>query len=161
MKAFHTKLYLSDVLQEREAQIDLKKRRDEQDKAIEEGWLENDRVKMEEYDRRMQERLEELHARKHETARVVKQQLYDFKQQYIKRVKEEMLEGELVKRKARQELELEKQKELERRKRQAKTREELTQANEALKRYNDELKRKEREEEERQAAYALKKERLD
>ena len=149
MKAFHTKLYLSDVLQEREAQIDLKKRRDEQDKAIEEGWLENDRVKMEEYDRRMQERLEELHARKHETARVVKQQLYDFKQQYIKRVKEEMLEGELVKRKARQELELEKQKELERRKRQAKTREELTQANEALKRYNDELKRKEREEEER------------
>jgi len=27
VKAFHTKLYMSDVLQEREAQIDLKKRR--------------------------------------------------------------------------------------------------------------------------------------
>jgi len=79
----------------------LKKRREEQDKAIEEGWMENDRVKMDEYDKRMEERLAELHARKHETARVVKQQLYDFKQQYIKRVKEEMLEGELVKRKAR------------------------------------------------------------
>lgn len=101
VKAFHTKLYLSDVLQEREAQIELKKRREEQDKAIEEGWMENDRVKMDEYDKRMEERLAELHARKHETARVVKQQLYDFKQQYIKRVKEEMLEGELVKRKAR------------------------------------------------------------
>jgi hypothetical protein len=53
--------------------LELKKRRDEQDKAIDEGWLENDKVKMDEYDRRMQERLEELHARKHETARVVKQ----------------------------------------------------------------------------------------
>jgi hypothetical protein len=147
VKAFHTKLYLSDVLQEREAQIELKKRREDQDKAIEEGWLENDKLKMDEYDKRMEERLQELHARKHETARVVKQQLYDFKQQYIKRVKEEMLEGELVKRKARQELEAERLKELERRKRQAKTREELTLANEDLKRYNEELKRKEREEE--------------
>ncbi len=69
---------------------------------------------MEEYDVRMQQRQEELYKRKHETAKVVKQQLYDFKQAYIKRVKEEMLEGELVKRKAREELEVERQKELER-----------------------------------------------
>lgn len=54
VKAFHTRMQLCDVIQEREAQIDLKKRREEQDKAIEEGWLENDKLKMEDFDLRMQ-----------------------------------------------------------------------------------------------------------
>lgn len=54
VKAFHTRMQLCDVIQEREAQIDLKKRREEQDKAIEEGWLENDKLKMEDFDFRMQ-----------------------------------------------------------------------------------------------------------
>ena len=72
VKAFHTKMYLCDVLQEREAQIELKKKRDEQDRQIEEGWIENDKIKMEDYDARMQKRLEEQYRRKHETATVVK-----------------------------------------------------------------------------------------
>ena len=55
---------MCDVLQERDAQIELKKRRAEQDKQLEEGWLQNDIVKMEEYDKRMQEQLEELYKRK-------------------------------------------------------------------------------------------------
>ena len=54
VKAFHTRMQLCDVIQEREAQIDLKKRREEQDKAIEEGWLENDKLKMEDFDLRLQ-----------------------------------------------------------------------------------------------------------
>lgn len=57
-------MLMCDVLQERDAQIELKKRRVEQDKQLEEGWLQNDIVKMEEYDKRMQERLEELYKRK-------------------------------------------------------------------------------------------------
>lgn len=60
-----------------------------------------------------------------------------------------MLEGELVKRKAREELELDRLKELERRKLQARTREELKKANEDLKLYNEDLRRKELEEEKR------------
>lgn len=154
-------MLLCDVVQEREAQIDLKKVKQQQDKAIEEGWLENDRIKMEEYDRRMQERAEQLQDRKQATAKVVKQQLYDFKQAYIRRVKEEMLEGELVKRKAREDLEQERLKELERRKAQARTRDEFKQANEELQRYNAEIKRRERAEEQKQQEYAVKKERLD
>jgi len=54
VKAFHTKLLLCDVIQEREAQQQLKKHREDQDKAIDEGWLENDRIKMEEFDNRQQ-----------------------------------------------------------------------------------------------------------
>jgi hypothetical protein len=57
-------MLMCDVLQERDAQIELKKRRLEQDKAVEEGWIQNDIVKMEEYDKRMQERLEEMYKRK-------------------------------------------------------------------------------------------------
>ena len=43
----------------------------------------------------------------------------EFKQEHIRKMKEELLEGELVKRKAKEELEVERLKDLERRKRQA------------------------------------------
>lgn len=160
-KAFHSRLLLCDVLQERDEQLEIRKRQAEQDRTVEEGWLENDRAKMEEYDRRMQAREEELQKRKQETAKVVKQQLHEFKHSYIRKIKEEMLEGELVKRRAREDLEAERLKELERRKRQAKTREELIKANEELKVYNASIKKRDQEEEAKQAEYALKKERLD
>ncbi len=57
-------MLLADVLQERDAQVDLKKRREEIDKHVEEGWVENDKLKMEDYDRKMQERLEDMYKRK-------------------------------------------------------------------------------------------------
>ena len=104
-------MLLCDVIQEREAQIELKKQRKEQDRAIEAGWLENDRLKLEEYDTRMQSRIEEAHRRKQDTAKVVKQQLYDFKRDHIRRLKEEALQGELVKRKVKEEVERERLKE--------------------------------------------------
>ena len=92
---------------------------------------------------------------------MVKQQLHEVKHSYIRKIKEEMLEGELVKRRAREDLEAERLKELERRKRQAKTREELIKANEELKVYNASIKKRDQEEDAKQAEYALKKERLD
>ena len=61
-----------DVLQERDAQIDLKQRRKEHDIHVEEGWVENDKLKMEDYDRKMHERLEQMYKRKQETAKVIK-----------------------------------------------------------------------------------------
>ncbi len=76
VKAFHSKMLMCDVLQERDAQIELKKRRKEQEVAIDEGWAENDKVKMEDYDKRMLERMEELYKRKQETAKVIKDQLH-------------------------------------------------------------------------------------
>ncbi len=121
----------------------MRKQREQLDRAIDEGWLENDKLKMEEYDARMQERAEEAAIRKIETAKVLKTQLVETKHAHIRRMKEEMLEGELVKRKAKEEIERERLKELERKKRQAKSREEFKQANEDLKRYNEGLRQKE------------------
>ena len=69
-------MMLCDVLQERDAQVDLKKRRKDQEKQVEEGWVDNDKLKMEDYDRKMHERLQEMYKRKQETAKVIKDQLY-------------------------------------------------------------------------------------
>jgi hypothetical protein len=128
-------MLMCDVLLERDAQLELKKRRLEQDKAIEEGWLQNDVAKMEEYDKRMQERMEEMYKRKQDTAKVVKDQLHQSKMTYIKKLKDEILEGELIKRKAREDLEAARIAELQRRAKQARTREDLDSANQDLKAY--------------------------
>lgn len=76
-------------------------------------------------------------------------------------MKEERLEGELVKRKAHTEIEIERRKENDRRNKQLKNRDDLNKANEQLKVYNGELKKKEKEEEKKQKEYAVQKERLD
>ena len=53
----------------------------------------------------MQERMEEMYKRKQETAKVIKTQLHQSKMNYIKKLKDDVLEGELIKRKAREDLE--------------------------------------------------------
>ena len=128
-------MLMCDVLQERDAQLELKKRRMEQDKAVEEGWLQNDVAKMEEYDKRMQDRMEEMYMRKQDTAKVIKDQLHQSKMTYIKKLKDDILEGELIKRKAREDLEAARIAELQRRAKQARTREDLDSANQDLKAY--------------------------
>jgi hypothetical protein len=80
---------------------------------------------------------------------------------HIKEYKEQMLEGELVKRKALEELEKDRIKEMQRKAKQARTREELDHANQELKAYKQELAKKEDEDRKRQENYAQQKERVD
>lgn len=72
-----------------------------------------------------------------------------------------MLEGEIIKRKAKEDLELEKQKEVERRIKQGKTREDFRKGNEELKEITLEQKKKEAEQLKRISEYALKKDRME
>jgi hypothetical protein len=90
---------------------------------------------MEEYDKRMQDRMEEMYKRKQDTAKVIKNQLHQSKMTYIKKLKDDILEGELIKRKAREDLEAARIAELQRRAKQARTREDLDSANQDLKAY--------------------------
>jgi hypothetical protein len=53
---------------------------------------------MEEYDVRMREKLEKEYNKKMENAKAISDQLDEFKLNFIKNLKEEMLEGELIKR---------------------------------------------------------------
>lgn len=102
-----------------------------------------------------------MYKRKQDTAKVIKDQLHQAKMNYIKKLKDEVLEGELIKRKARDDLEASRLAELERKAKQARTRDELDRANQELKAYKEEVKRKEEENERLQSEYAKKREQVE
>ena len=52
---------------------------------------------MDEYDTKIAKKEEEQHKKKHETAKVIKQQLFEFKVNTIKNIKNDILEGNLIK----------------------------------------------------------------
>lgn len=89
-----------------------------------------ERQKMVEYDERFREKLEKEYRKRQKNADNIGTQLDDFKMSYIKRLKEDELEGELIKKQVEEELEREKLKELERRKKAAKQKEDFKSANE-------------------------------
>jgi len=74
---------------------------------------------MSEYDERLREKLEKEYKEKMKNADNVKTQLEDFKMAFIKRIKEDELEGELIKKQVDEELEREREKEMLRRKKAA------------------------------------------
>ena len=76
-------------------------------------------------------------------------------------MKEEQLEGELIKKQVEEELEREKLRDIERKKRAAKTREDFKRANEELLALQSEMAIKEKEEEHRILEHAKKREALE
>lgn len=161
VKAFHSKMMLCDTLQEREAQKELKKKKEEIDKHIERQWIEQEQRNLQDFDIKTQKQLEQQYKKKMENAKVIKAQLYDFKVKAIKTFKEEQLEGELIKRQVVEDQQKARQAELEKKLAAARTRQEFKKANDDLQAYNAELRRKEREEEEKIALYAKKKEAME
>lgn len=72
---------------------------------------------MAEYDVKMQAKLEVEYKNKIDNAKSISNQLEEFKLKYIQNLKAEMLEGELIKRQAEEDLEREKAREMARQKR--------------------------------------------
>jgi hypothetical protein len=66
---------------------------------------------MEEYDERLRQKLEKEYHKKMKNSQMISEQLEEFKLNYIKRMKEEQLEGELIKKQVEEELEKEKKRE--------------------------------------------------
>lgn len=129
VKSLKSKMMLCDVAHEQKAQADLKKRKEAVQKEIEAQFVEMEKAQMEEYDAKMQAKLEDEYKRKIENAKSISDQLESFKLSYIKKLKEDMLEGELIKRQAEEDLEREKQRELARQKRAQEMKQELIEAN--------------------------------
>lgn len=98
VKALKSKLLMCDVITEQDAQKALKGRKQAVAKEIENHWEDLEKQKMEEYDQRMREKLEREYNKKMENSKAISDQLDEFKLNYIKNLKEEMLEGELIKR---------------------------------------------------------------
>lgn len=97
VKALHSKMLMCDVISEQQKQIDAKKRKEQLLKEIDLQWEELEKQKMQEYDERLREKLEKEYHKKMKNAQNVQDQLEDFKLNYIKKMKEEQLEGELIK----------------------------------------------------------------
>jgi hypothetical protein len=59
VKAFHSKMLLADVMQEREMQDKLKKRKQKQEVEVEKQWIEEEMRQMDDFDEKTRKKLEE------------------------------------------------------------------------------------------------------
>ena len=131
------------------------------DRDINTHWEEVERQKMNEYDEKMRAKLEQEYKLKQANAKDISEQLENFKLNFIKSLKEEMLEGELIKRQVEEDLEREKQREIMRQQKVAQMRADLAEANDQLMRMKEAERLKEIEEEKKIEQFAEKREKLE
>lgn len=129
VKALKAKMLMCDVAYEQAAQRDMMERKKQIQRDVEKHWVEVERSKMKEYDEKMRAKLEQEYRLKMQNAKDISDQLENFKLNYIKQLKEEMLEGELIKRQVDEDIEREKMREVGRQKRVAQMRADLADAN--------------------------------
>lgn len=129
VKALKGKMMMVDVAEEQAHQMKVAARKAQMLKEIDRHWEEVEAEKMKEYDAKMRAKLEAEYSIRQKNAKDISDQLETFKLDYIKKIKEEMLEGELIKRQVEEDLEREKQREIEKQKRIAQMRLDLIEAN--------------------------------
>lgn len=161
VKALKGKMLMCDVAQEQQAQTAMKARKAAVNQEIEKHWVEVEKQKMVEYDEKMRAKLEQEYKLKQANARDISEQLENFKLGFIKQLKEEMLEGELIKRQTDEDLEREKQREVLRQQKVAQMRSDLAEANAQLMKIKEAERRKELEEENKIQEFAAKREHLE
>ena len=142
-------MLMCDVTAEQQVQMESRKKKEALQKQIDLQWEELEKQKMVEYDERLREKLEKEYKKKMANAKVVQDQLEDYKMSFIKKLKEDELEGQLIKKQVEEELEREKLKELDRRKKAQDTKDQLKKANDDLVKLQAEIALKEKEEERR------------
>eukprot|EP00744_Colponema_vietnamica_P001245 GILI01002087.1.p1 GENE.GILI01002087.1~~GILI01002087.1.p1 ORF type:complete len:468 (+),score=158.10 GILI01002087.1:169-1572(+) len=158
VKSFHSKLLLSDVMQEREYQVDLKQRKKNYEKKIDHDWFERDMESLRIAEQEEREKQERMKKKSEDIARIQKEQLYEFKLKTIKGLQEEQHEGELIKRKVIEDIEAEKRKEQARRERAKQAQMDTMKANEVLKKIKEKEQVRIQREEDMIDEYARKKE---
>lgn len=114
---------------EREIQLALRKRKQQQEKKVEEEWEDLDKTKMEAFDHKVRQKLIDEYERKMQNSKVISDQLNEFKMKYIKRMQDEKLESELITRQVHEEMNREHEKELERKRKQIEQKETFKKAN--------------------------------
>ena len=161
VKAFNSKLLMSDVFAEREVQHALKVRKIEHEKRLVKEWEELDTHKMEAFDEKVKQKLIDEYERKMANSQIINEQLHEFKMKYIKRMQDEMLEAELINRQVKEELSREAEKDAGRKRKAIEQKETFRKANSDLLAQAVEIKKKEREDEIKIEEYGNKKAALD
>jgi len=160
MKSFHSKMMLCDVLAEREAQVGLKNELKKLEQIREDRFLEMEKQnyrKMLEREMKEKETKEEL---SRIAAKAQKEQLAEYKEKRFREVEDQMLEGELLRRKAMEDLDGERGAERKRREQACKAQEEMQKANTYLRAIKAEDLLREQREEEKIQEYAARKEKM-
>ena len=147
VKALKGKMLMADVAFEQKAQQAMVERKKQIERDINNHWEEVEVQKMKEYDEKMRAKLEQEYKLKQANAKDISEQLENFKLNFIKQLKEEMLEGELIKRQVEEDLEREKQREIMRQQKVAQMRSDLAEANQQLMKMKESERLKEIEEE--------------
>ena len=161
VKALKSKMLMCDVAYEQVAQKKMQDRKKQINRDIEKHWEEVEKQKMQEYDEKMRAKLEQEYKMKLANAKDISDQLENFKLNYIKQLKEEMLEGELIKRQTEEDLEREKMREVARQQRVAQMRADFADANQQLLKQKEAERLQDIEDDKNIAHHAQKKEQLD
>ena len=161
VKALKSKMLMCDVAYEQKAQQKMMDRKRQINRDIEKHWEEVEKQKMQEYDEKMRAKLEQEYKMKLTNAKDISDQLENFKLNYIKQLKEEMLEGELIKRQTEEDLEREKMREIARQQRIAQMRADFADANQQLLKQKEAERLQDIEDDKKIGQHAMKKEQLD
>lgn len=116
---------------------------------------------MQEYDVKLGKKLEAEYQKKMDNSSMIKTQLEEFKNKHVQALQDEFLEGQLLKKQVEDDIEAERQKEIERQLKNRQLQEEQLQANRDHEEYLRQLREKEKLEEKEIEKFAKKKERLD
>jgi hypothetical protein len=160
MKTFHSKMMLCDVLAEREAQVALKEELGKLEGIREERYLEMEKASYRNMLERELREKDSLGKAAHMAAAMQKQQLADATTKRLRQIEDDVLEGEMLRQKAAEDLRAERLAEKKRRQQAVQALAETQKANAYLKQLRAEDEMREQREEEKIREYANRKERV-
>jgi Trichohyalin-plectin-homology domain len=149
VKSMQTKLLLSDALKERELQMDIMKRKQALNKEIGDAQHQDVMEWCQTYDENEATQAANERVKKADQQKVLKKQHEEFIQKRVNRLREEKVEGQIVKIKAEEAVEEEKKAEQERKNKLLRAQADTKKANEELEKIREELRRKEKLEDEK------------
>merc|ERR1712028_292165 len=158
VKTFHSCLLLSDVMKEREAQIEVSRQRSKNNRRREKHWAMMQDEAIEEYDRKESEKKADVHRKRYEVAVAREGQLADIKKTIKDHKDEKEREGQLIVQKAQMEIAKARREEQARQQEARKAVDENKKVNQLLKTLQQEELQRELLEEERLHQIALEKE---
>lgn len=161
VKSFNSKLMVADAMKEREYQVEIKRKKEEVEKDWENMHLQQMYQNMIEFDKKEEEKVLEEQAKKHHRMGIVNQQLKDAKIKRIKEYQDRVIEGEVIKKRAREEVEEQKQKEIEKLKKIERMNKEFVEDNIKLEKIREQNRVKEALELKKIEEFAIKKEEMD
>jgi hypothetical protein len=157
VKALHSKMLLSDALQERELQKEIDKQKKEIDREMAREHHEAILRQCDEYDKKEAEKAAQLAEKKKHTQEVLKEQHEAFKEKHILRLMEDRIEGEIIKYKAKEQERQAIEDDNRRRMKIKQAQEETAKGNQLLQEIRRKEKEKELEEEKKIEEYKQKK----